>query len=101
MKAARVPSAKMHRAVLILCSNLVMPGSFRIGYCMGLQEAQLEGRRQRLKRYEDYLKGSSSAADPERDEINDLLNRYNWHPLCSTISSGRTRVSITNTEPTR
>lgn len=40
-----------------------------------MQEAKLEGRRQRLKRYEDYLKGSSSAADPERDEINDLLNR--------------------------
>eukprot|EP00752_Nemacystus_decipiens_P012126 g10751.t1 len=40
------------------------------------EEAKLEGRRQRLKRYEDYLKGSSSAADPERDEINDLLNRF-------------------------
>lgn len=43
------------------------------------QEAKLEGRRQRLKRYEDYLKGSSSAADPERDEINDLLNRHVHH----------------------
>lgn len=43
---------------------------------MLLQEAKLEGRRQRLKRYEDYLKGSSSAADPERDDINDLLNRH-------------------------
>lgn len=42
----------------------------------GMQEAKLERRRQRLKRYEDYLKGSSSAADPERDEINDLLNRH-------------------------
>ncbi|CAN0187108.1 unnamed protein product [Pylaiella littoralis] len=40
------------------------------------EEAKLEGRRQRLKRYEDYLKGSSSAADPERDDINDLLNRF-------------------------
>ncbi|CAM9111371.1 unnamed protein product [Hapterophycus canaliculatus] len=40
------------------------------------EEAKLEGRRQRLKRYEDYLKGSSSAADPERDEISDLLNRF-------------------------
>ncbi|CAM9522761.1 unnamed protein product [Scytosiphon promiscuus] len=39
------------------------------------EEAKLQGRRQRLKRYEDYLKGSSSAADPERDEISDLLNR--------------------------
>ncbi|CAN0582770.1 unnamed protein product, partial [Ectocarpus sp. 12 AP-2014] len=37
---------------------------------------KLEGRRLRLKRYEDYLKGSSSAADPERDEISDLLNRF-------------------------
>ncbi|CBJ31072.1 conserved unknown protein [Ectocarpus siliculosus] len=40
------------------------------------EEAKLEGRRLRLKRYEDYLKGSSSAADPERDEISDLLNRF-------------------------
>ncbi|CAM9871749.1 unnamed protein product [Ectocarpus sp. 4 AP-2014] len=39
-------------------------------------ETKLEGRRLRLKRYEDYLKGSSSAADPERDEISDLLNRF-------------------------
>lgn len=34
-----------------------------------------------MKRYEDYLKGSSSAADPERDEINDLLNRHVACPL--------------------
>ena len=39
------------------------------------QEAKLEGQQARLKRYEDYLKGSSPAADPEADEINDLLNR--------------------------
>lgn len=39
------------------------------------QEAKLEGQRQRLKRYQDYLKGGSSSPDPEGDEINDLLNR--------------------------
>ena len=57
---------------------------------MGIQEAKLEGRRQRLKRYEDYLKGSSSAADPERDEINDLLNRCILHVSRNTIESERT-----------
>ena len=43
------------------------------------QEAKLKGQQARLKRYEDYLKGSSPATDPEADEINDLLNRCFGH----------------------
>lgn len=39
------------------------------------QEAKLEGQRRKLKRYQDYLTGSTSSTDPEEDEVNDLLNR--------------------------
>lgn len=50
----------------LFCLNVYYPNT---------QEAKVEAQRRRLKRYQDYLIGTSSSNDAEGDEINDLLNR--------------------------